>query len=575
MKPGKKKLDITELNRVTDLLKRKKKKLYEGGLTQYGQTQGETDKMVEDAAESVPLWGGVFNATRGATDMIKGDGTDATTSAIASAFSPSSGVTTAADYGSNEDVLIAAFNPIAGGVNNARLMEEAEAKRQNSINAAIKGDAMSYAKGGQMLPDSAQLQKGGELKNISPDAVEVKATDPSKTDSVELNNAFVDDGEVIDRKARVYSDTLKLPTGKTVAKHAKQLEKMKSLNSRFEGANQHIDTKLDSLFNYQEAMKKPKGNMAFDSQNSLKKGGKIKAALGATIDPEDEEYWLRQKGDPFANHPFKNDEKPQFVNPFEKEPETDVLQAKGDPFKNHPFGQTSKVKAEGLNMAPASDASVKKGSSFDWEQAGTTAAMVAPNITNAFLQKRLKGPASPNLEVKNKLKKFTPDAAIASQNRLFNQAQTAIQRGTAQSSDLGAATGSLLAKRLAAQNETYGAVNNLNANIQNQEAQLNAGIGARNTERVNTYNQGVSDFINKKLQLTSENVANLSAKIQARGREKNQMDLDKEKYQILMSAYGDLPEEMRAKYAHLFSNEKIGKKKGGMIPTKLYRKGKC
>src|SRR5690606_15714199 len=106
------------------------------------------------------------------------------------------------------------------------------------------------------------LAKGGTLIPISPDAIEVNASNPSLTDSVELPNAFVDNDEVISRE-RVFSDDL-LSGKLSFAKKAKKLEKMKSSNPRFEQANNLIEMKLDRLFNEQEMLKKP----------SMAKGGK-------------------------------------------------------------------------------------------------------------------------------------------------------------------------------------------------------------------------------------------------------------------------------------------------------------
>jgi len=112
--------------------------------------------------------------------------------------------------------------------------------------------------GGRLLAKQLQAQGGGTLNAISDDAVEVNANNPNQTDSVELKDAFVDDNEVIDRQNRVFSDSVFLPNGKSIAKAAKKLEKQKAedYETRFKTSNGLIDRKLDELFNYQESMKK-------------------------------------------------------------------------------------------------------------------------------------------------------------------------------------------------------------------------------------------------------------------------------------------------------------------------------
>src|SRR6185436_11267740 len=68
----------------------------------------------------------------------------------------------------------------------------------------------------------------------------------------------------------VFSDSVFLPNGKSVAKEAKKLEKMKAedYEYRFAKANQHIDSKLDNLFAYQEANKTEEPN-----STGMEKGG--------------------------------------------------------------------------------------------------------------------------------------------------------------------------------------------------------------------------------------------------------------------------------------------------------------
>lgn len=135
---------------------------------------------------------------------------------------------------------------------------EQKALDQNAFRNAQPGfqTMPTFKQGGKLT--AGDVVGGGSVESISPDAVQVKANNPNQIDSVELDNAFVDHNEVIDRKDRVFSDSLRAPSGRTIAKEAARLEKMKNNNRRFESSNKHIDAKLDKLFAFQEEIKKPR-----------------------------------------------------------------------------------------------------------------------------------------------------------------------------------------------------------------------------------------------------------------------------------------------------------------------------
>jgi len=208
---------------------------------------------------------------------------------------------------------------------------------------------------------------------------------------------------------------------------------------------------------------------------------------------------------------------------------------------------------------------------FDMQPLLTTAATFGPNLNNALLQKRLKGPKAPQLESAVQLKKINPNAQLADVNRAYNQAKEVITSNTSQGSNLASSIGNLMAKRVAGQNQVYGQTNQINTSIQNQQAGLNQGVKARNAGRINDFQDSVVNFQNKKLQLSSENVSNLSGKILQIGRERNQMQRDSEALEIMKQAYGDSnvlsrlsPEAMAA----LEKYSKQGKRKGGKLNIK-------
>lgn len=133
----------------------------------------------------------------------------------------------------------------------------------------------------------------GSLAPVSDDAYEVKGDNPNATDDVQVQDAFVDHGEVIKPDAgglRIFSDHLKVPgTANTFAKAAKKLEKSKSLKGKNNPAQDAlIETKLKALFFKQQQLNgdnhgesteeaiQPAGETpgaGFESGNMFRRGG--------------------------------------------------------------------------------------------------------------------------------------------------------------------------------------------------------------------------------------------------------------------------------------------------------------
>ena len=734
---------------------KKKKKLDTGGLVQYqqpniGPTQGASEQRLQQGAGAVPVWGQLAQATMKVSSSIKGDRTNGTKNAFANSFDPASGIAQSVDAKDYKGAAITAINPIGGGFIQAKREKKEQARKREEYNrafqttqaASLMENAANFKDGGQILANRLGVQEGGSLSPISDNAVEVKANNPNQTDSVELDSAFVDHNEIIDKKNRVFSDEVKLPNGKTIAKEAKRLEKMKNDSFRFKSSNSRLDHKLDNLFIYQESVK------GYKSDNNFKrfaKGGKVGGGSTPTK-PEDKEAnnlnmtsdqmaqvrrvgftkgWdslpnqpegtigirrsdgfgkyfnstspnpnnavssysmqdreafgdlphvgaRRSVGDFLRNNSSVNNLKygdvdysrvPGFANPNSSivggiyEMNLANKSPKETGFKNYDFSSVSNPsitsrldpdkpitkrtptdwsklgfesktgegyrysknkpaigsltnkarKAGGGNLFSEADlqgtgslagstpitldnknqytgsvwdnqgvqSSSQTGSKFNWAGAANTAATYAPNIVNAFLQKKLKGPYAPMKEGRTRLSKFNADGQLAESARDYGTARALVAKGTTQSSDLAAATGSLLARRLNNNNQIYGNLNNLNNQVQNQEAQMNASVQARNVDRTNDYNNNVVDFQNKKLQMTSENIANASSKFQANNREKNQMAKDKQAYEFLKAGYGDsqVLERLQQEHPDWFTNFETKKKNkmGGKL-NKLYKK---
>lgn len=575
--------------------KAKKRKYNLGGLQQFQQPQQQSlvDSQSEQQANALVSGVGAINPIVGAA-MKVGQGVGAQTmnnnglyNSRAGAFldnniNPTTGITNFKDL-SGDFTASTVANQLSAGLfgrsatqtrrKKELAMKQLKDKASTNLDLITNSGQAGFAKGGNLTSKKLKVIEGGSLNPISPDAVEVNATNPSEVDSVELSNAFVDNNEIIDNKDRVFSDIVTAPTGRTVAQEAKKLEKMKSTNARFADSNQRLDGKLNDLFNYQEAVKAAevktkftgnKDNRIFDDD-----------AFVNMIEGANKSEQLRNM--------FSDDPKKRIIGKYSNTDFSKSSFAKGGYVKAKPVYE----KGGPFSHSTSYDDTIREdpfagmtepmpGNTFNWGQAANTAATFAPNIVNAFLQRKLKGPAAPRLENNLKLDRVDPSAQLADAARQANMANNLITRNTAQGANLASSVGSILAKRLAANNQIYGQNQALNANIQGTEAQLNQNVQARNIERSNAFKNNQVDFQNAKLRMTSENVANLSGKLQSQQRERNLMNLDRDKFNIIQSRFEDLPEEMRAKYPSVFdyynSSRKTSNALGGKL-KKPYTKG--
>lgn len=638
----------------------KKNKLEIGGLTQptplpaqvsapiqYNSAQqadpsakGDLSSGVTKAAGSAGMWGGIYNATQSIGDAGRGDGLNKTDNTGANLLSPSGGFMRAVDDGEWGQAITGLLLPGLGGQNEAKRNAEkkatADLQQQVVTNKLLQQNAqagMAFEHGGQ-LSSKLGVVKGGQLNKISKDAVEVKANNPGQTDSVELKDAFVDHNEVIDRKNRVFSDSLGF------AKLAKKLEKQKNTGSRFKAANERIETKLDNLFQEQEESKAVKTAASykrlalggFIEEDPVTKVPSFKTekehinyyrpmAVGK-FTPEDQIVYndtLATKGQDFADAWIASRGGLPAFAPVQAQPKTIVYSGASLPskFSNESNTGGYRYKAKGGKGLPAKKSINKPGRAIgglltddfevgpkpkgkaklkeagavpftldDWRgmtstqnaerdytkypltveeikgwtqelkdkdlawqnkmvladqnkkpkkaaggwmgTAGSLANIAAPTIASALARKKLKGPATPVMENRIGLKRVNADAQLADASNQFGQAEKVAQLNTAQSSDLISAIGNLRAKRVSANNQIQGQTQNINADIANNETQLNMGISARNAQRVTDFRQAGNDFSNMKQRLAVDNVANLSTKLQQFSAEKNREQLDQD-----------------------------------------------
>lgn len=570
--------------------KKIKKKLATGGFAQYEQPIQQGAML---AGSMVGAASGNSIGGQTASGVLSGVGAGA-------AFGP---------VGMAAGALIGGATSLIGAKKQKEEEESLRLAQARAIDFQARNNAIAnsgkqvVARGGKLLSNKLKPLAGGGLVPVSNDAVQVQANNPQATDSVELQDAFVDHNEIIDNKDRVFSDEVIAPSGTSVAKEAAKLEKMKSDSRRFGDSNNRIETKLNDLFKYQEDTKRfqfegKKEVTPFNEElNQRVLTRKNPEYLPDELQAKDEKFYstvdkptVGVQFDEFLRD--RNMKKPLKARGGKLKPKylfgtEDLIDPPGGVKKKPLFKLPAPINtsefttvANNLDTQPVTD--IGSGptlnqpakSNFDINKGINTLATFAPNLINTALQKRLKGPPEPSLERATTLKRVSAHPQLASADRAYNQAAETIKSGTAGAGNLASATGNLLAKRLEAENQIFGNVNQQNIGISNQEASMNQAVGARNVERMNRFGENKTEFANKKLQLTSENVANLSGKIQAQGRERNMMNLDKQKYGILQQRYSELPASMKAKYDNIWDFYNSDDYKENQLYGGLLRKGK-
>ncbi len=509
----------------------KKKKLGLGGTNQT-QPSGEASQTVESAASFVPLWGEVYNATRSGSKMISGDGTDTTANAAANVISPSTGVTSAIDDGAYGDAIITAFNPIGGGklASDRAKAKQKQAERdraaQWTMNASEGVKTLPTFKTGGNLSVKPKVIGGGTLERISPDAVQVKATNPSQTDSVELPQAYVDHNEVIDKKDRVFSDVLTTSSGKTIASEAAKLEKMKATGGRFQASNSKIDTRLDNLFNQQEQMKT-------HSTGVDTSAARIKTSKPAPATSLYDQMNFRYQTT-FDKKGNLNKVKPSYDE--------------GGKLKYDPNAfEDDRTWSDHTNAWAESDASTttglgkgeSKGKGFNWGSLASGVANFGSDAVNVALAAKMPKPPSAQRETAVQLERFRPGAQLAENARLARNASKAVLKTTTQGSVAAANLGSILAKRFYADNAVNDNINQMNASVNNHEAALNTGVNARNTDRINNFNLLKTEQKNRQLSAYSQIASNVGTKIGKQKQEQNYKDLSLTQLEVLKKQYED------------------------------------
>lgn len=168
--------------------------------------------------------------------------------------------------------------------------------RTQRKNTSQFGNAYKY--GGKRKMKTAYVS-GGRLQSLSSEGVEVKANEPSKTDSVDLGNAMVDDKEVlVDDK--VFTNSIKDPEAnkefaaleKMNQKAMNRYQKLKTKTGDTEYEDEkHYKRNTEQLFQRQErlanmlGLRDQQGMPVQEEKGNFKYGGKMKYEFGGPGDP--------------------------------------------------------------------------------------------------------------------------------------------------------------------------------------------------------------------------------------------------------------------------------------------------
>lgn len=175
----------------------------------------------------------------------------------------------------------------------------------------------------------------------------------------------------------------------------------------------------------------------------------------------------------------------------------------------------------------------------NWGNIGTTAAQFAPDIINAALTTRMQKMKAPAKESRVFLDRINANDQLADNARQATNTNALIKNTTANASQALNNMGSVLAKRMYADNQVKGNVNRANADIQAKEAQMNTDIGARNVERTNAKKAADVEFQNAKLSALSQISSNVGQKILKGKQEQNIKDLSYAQLELLKKKFED------------------------------------
>lgn len=188
------------------------------------------------------------------------------------------------------------------------------------------------------------------------------------------------------------------------------------------------------------------------------------------------------------------------------------------------------------------------------------------NAVNAFT--KLPNPARPQFEqtINPELVDFGADKLEL--DRTFRGLSKGIDQSTSNPGTANANKVSVLGKVLEARGKLSQQEKNTNAGLTNQARQFNANIKARNIERVNDFNDASTSRTITQQRLRRENLADFSNKLQLSRRDKDMMELENRKLDILPEMYKDSGVVDRNLMDELLKEKYPKRRYGGKIKIK-------
>lgn len=233
------------------------------------------------------------------------------------------------------------------------------------------------------------------------------------------------------------------------------------------------------------------------------------------------------------------------------------------------------------------------GGQFNWEQAGNTASAIIPGLVNMATANKLPKPGKPIMDTAIQLQKVDYGDVQNQYNRNLALQLQAADQGSLNPNVSPALKALAFGQRGENLNRMFGETSRINAQISNQQAQINQQVQSGNNMKVQAYGDSMAARRANQLGLRSQATANIFGNLNTMQRERNQMALDNRVvdmqegfYKTVMPGYFDRHKEqsinniMEGKPTEDYKNEpswgrgsNLYNKKGGKISLKNYRLG--
>lgn len=224
---------------------------------------------------------------------------------------------------------------------------------------------------------------------------------------------------------------------------------------------------------------------------------------------------------PMPEQPFSFGE-PRFdigvdpIVPFERSPDARNIPAQGEAMSEMtPFGRAEDARdipIQGRTSRATTDADLV-GNKF--QDAVRFAAPLLDNLAAARGISRLEAPPAPVTESPINLdNEYNIDAALTANNKAVNTAVTGASRTSGNASQIAAMRAMMTGSKIQGNNQLFTQKFNAENDSRNRETMINSQIGARNTNRVNSYLNMTNQFRNSRTQMRAQNFANIGQDVQ-------------------------------------------------------------